>query len=285
VLKTLNGLAIVTLIWLASACGGGGELPTASRDDSFSVGAEPHLTVDSQSGDVEIVASQDGKVTIQAILRDAPNVQYEASQEGDNVLVKATVSGTSLPDVIQFRTARGADLTIAVPPGTRLEVKTLRGSMRLSGIEASGTVHTGAGPLALTDVRGEFMASTGTGDIDVTRLDGAVALETTRGEVDIVESTGAFSVKTGYGRVVFDGTLTPRGHNHFESNDGRLLVRLVDAMNLAIDAKGSSVEIKPDTSFTTTTKSSNNFVGTLGSGETYITLRATSGSIDVSLTQ
>jgi DUF4097 and DUF4098 domain-containing protein YvlB len=226
-----------------------------------------------------------GTLTIDATLRDASNVQYEASQSGDNVTIRSTVSSASVTDVLSFRVNRGADLKVTAPPATTIQFETLTGAVELRGLTASGSLKTSNGDISLVELNGKYTATTNNGDISVSKHDGSLEGETRNGDFDILESSGTFQAKTGYGRMAFRGSIAPGGANHLESGEGRVFVTLQAAKDLAVEASGDNVELSAPASFRTTTKQNNRVVGTIGSGATAVTIRSARGSLNLQISE
>ena len=86
--------------------------------DSFNVSGSPLLVMNLDDGDITISPSGNaGEIRITATINDPSKANYAASQDGDTVLVSTSHTGN-------IRVNTGADVEVAVPEGTRLEVRT-----------------------------------------------------------------------------------------------------------------------------------------------------------------
>lgn len=242
------------------------------------------LAIKLQLGAVRVIGGPEGVIKVDATLRDPARVQYAATQTESSIDITSTVSGTSLGDVAAFRVNRGADLSITAPGKTRITVETLGGAIELRGIEASASGHTGGGSITIVDVSGEVTLDTSRGDVTVERFKGRLDVATEDGSVDVLESSGRFKARTGYGRVTFRGELMSSGmENSLESADGRMFVTLTNARDLRVDARASTVRFEAPSGFNATSQTDARVEGTLGTGVTPITLRASNGALDLEI--
>ncbi|MEE8373036.1 MAG: DUF4097 family beta strand repeat-containing protein, partial [Dehalococcoidia bacterium] len=182
VLVTLAVLAVVSAI----AC----TAPTETRPDSFPVGANPDVTVEVGSGNVDLVVGAAGEISVTAELRNPENVEYEASQEGDSIVVRAKTKSDGR-----------ADVTLTVPENTRFALTTGSGKVNAVGVQASGQVQTGSGSVNLEGIRGDNVnIATGSGDIVLTNVSGAIVANCGSGKIAVRNSSGSFALITGSGR-------------------------------------------------------------------------------------
>ncbi len=267
-------------LFLGIACAGG-EVPTATLTESFEVGERPRVAVESQHGDIRVVGGPAGQVRVDAVLRDPDKVTYRVFQEGDTVRVEVRLAGISFGDVVAFNVDRSADLTITVPAATNLELETLSGAIELRGLEASGAVRTANGEIKLIESRGEFSVRTGNGGIEVAAFEGDLNLESDNGSVAILDVSGVFNAMIGNGRLTFRGELDLGSRNRLETRDGRISFVLIDPANLALDAKGENGNVDVDLPLTRSVDERRHVVGSLGTGETELVLRATDAAIEV----
>lgn len=281
-LLLLCGLCFGALGALACA---GGEVPTEIRRQQFEAGAAPKLVVRSQSGSVSVRAGAEGMLGLEALLRDPSRVRFETRLEGDTLFIDVEVAGTSLTDVATFRVTRGADITLTAPPATAVSIETLTGGIALHGLTAGGRGRTGNGKLVLQGLRGHYAFETARGDIEGAALDGSFQLRTASGQVSLTDVRGEFAASTSYGRLTFSGSLAAGGRSILESGDGRVIVQLRQAGGTSLSVSGGGVRVTGPPTLVATVSSNNRFEGSLGAGDTTLTVRATNGSVDVTLTE
>ena len=273
-------LAAAALLLLSTACAGG-EVETQPRSGSFAVGEAARLVVDSQNGDVTVVAGAAGEVRVEAILRDPDRVTYAVRQDGDTIEVEVKVEGITFGDVVNFNVDRGADLTVTVPATTSVAIETLTGDIELSGLTASGTIRTANGRIRLTEIEGDFAVDMSNGRVEVRAFEGDLRLTAKNSTVLILDSSGSFNVTVGRGRITFRGGLAAGGRNRLETANGRISVALMAPANLRIDARAERGRVDVDLPLVKTVDDDDHVVGTLGRDETELVLRTENGVIDV----
>jgi hypothetical protein len=247
--------------------------PTETRDDSFSVGASPVLVVTSGNGSIDVETGPAGTIRVQATLRNAPRVQYEASEEGDTVTVEADVDSGA-------RNA-GADIIVTAPAETEVELETSNGRIELQGLEASGTLRTSNGRVVIEDVKGDFDVRTSNGPIEVTSMEGEGTLKTSNGSVTLDKVKGAFDVDNSNGNISFSGEMTPGGNNRLETSNGTVTVELQGTPSVNLDASTSRGEVTSELPIEASTTEEEHLVGVIGNGEAGLVIRASNGSVTI----
>ena len=279
-LWALGAVVLGSMLFLSIGCkvtinidGDGDVGPTETRDDSFSVGASPVLVVTSENGSIDVETGPAGTIRVQATLRNAPRVQYEASEEGDTVTVEADVDSGA-------RNA-GADIIVTAPAETAVELETSNGRIEIQGLEASGTLRTSNGRVVIEDVKGDFDVRTSNGPIEVTSMEGEGTLATSNGPVTLTEVKGAFDVDTSNGNISFSGEMTAGGDNRLETSNGSVTVELEGTPSVELDASTNRGKVTSELPIDASTKNAKRLVGTIGDGEAELHIRATNGSVTI----
>lgn len=186
---------------------------------------------------VELVA--DGRVTVTVgdvdevrIERDARYAwaapRYGVTAAGDRTVVRHECTSLVAMNC-------SADLTVEVPDGTRVVVRTSDGAVRVAGAAGGVQVRAADGDVQVTGTRG---------DVDVRGLDGAVDLADVTGDVvvhvadgglRVTDVTGDVLVRGGDGATVVAGA----GSVDVRTADGRLEVRDVRGPVTARSADGA----------------------------------------------
>ena len=100
---------------LLAGCSGEEDLV---QRNTFNVSGSPLLVMNLDDGDITISPSGNaGEIRITATINDPSKANYVASQDGDTVSVSTSHTGN-------IRVNTGADVEVAVPERTRLEVRT-----------------------------------------------------------------------------------------------------------------------------------------------------------------
>ncbi len=140
-----------------------------------------------------------------------------------------------------------ADVTIKVPRGAKLKVRSGVGATEASDVEADLDLHAKSGGMNLNGIKGELRADTGSGGIEARNQAGKADLETGSGPVTAGDIDGELLVDTGSGSVTLDTVKGPR--IHIDTGSGGVSVRgatcttfYVDTGSGSIDASGISAE-------------------------------------------
>lgn len=162
-----------------------------------------------------------------------------------------------------------ADLSISVPRGTRLEVRSLVGDVRgrhlaadlrvdtgsgdvkLDGVDGTLTVDTGSGDVELAAIVGTLRVDTGSGDVTIDRVEGpALHVDTGSGDVRVANGrVAAVSIDTGSGDIdVVEVQLTSLDA---DTGSGDVVVRggLAEATRVKVDTGSGSVQLLGGASF------------------------------------
>ncbi len=242
-------------VGLASACGGSNE----AREDSFVVGDSPRVVVSSDNGWVIVNSGPDRTVSVKASLRKPDDIEYEITQIGDVISIRAQMDDGGF---FNFGRSPSADIEITTPSNTGVELRTRNGRVEIYGIQQSGTVLTSNGKIVLDNVSGDF------------------TIITSNGGVTITQAVGSFDIQTKNGRIKFDGELVLGGSNKMTTSNGSVEIKLQGSPSLELDASTSNGSI--DTEYPILTSSpgdKNRLVGTIGTGEAVLLVRTSNGSV------
>jgi hypothetical protein len=122
--------------------------------ERFAMGDRPSISIDNWAGDIEVVASDDGDVTLEVVREGAGRTAVEALAAAQSGVLKIAREGNHL----DLRVARAVDapggavatIRATVPRGAALQLRTLRGDIRVSGADGHLTAVAAAGDI---DVR------------------------------------------------------------------------------------------------------------------------------------
>ncbi len=251
---TLGAVAL-----FAIACSSG---TTEVSDESYRVGASSRLLVDSENGRVEVRSGAGGTIQVQATLRRPDRLDYQVSQEGDIVSVKAkSKDGFRLFD---FGQSPGADIVITTPSNTTVDLRTSNGRIVIRGIQASGSLETSNGRVVMEDVDGVF---------DVSASNGAITVQGAK---------GTFDLETNNGSIEFSGEIVSGGTNSMRTSNGNITLTLEGEPSLDVDASTSNGTVFSSFPITTTsTGDKNKLAGIIGTGEAKLNIDTSNGSIRI----
>jgi hypothetical protein len=219
---------LVLLVALAGALAGctvnGTVIATEQERESFPTGETPLVIVETFNGRISIQPGPndtvDARVTLRgsgtsdaAAKRDLANVRVDFERIGDRILITAR-----RVDQEQTLGNSGADVEVAVPPGSSLELRTSNGRVESANIAGSILVRTSNGPIT---TRGgtDLDLDTTNGQISVNNPAGKVHVRTSNGGIDILAARNAsLNAQTSNSTVTFSGTLADGTHTITTSN-------------------------------------------------------------------
>ena len=225
-----------------------------------------HLFAEIAKGSVAVAAIDTTEARVEIAGRDAD--QVSVLQSGDQITVVAPrhrggfLGGESRLDV-----------TITVPTGSDVTVKTGSADISVTGSVNGGRLKSGSGDVQIGRADATMAASTGSGDVKIGAAEGATVIKTGSGDVEIIRSAHDVSMTTGSGDLVVRsaqrGRLTFKG----ASSDVRVGVPAgtpvwTDITTVAGDVRSSLVG-----------------VGEPAAGADHVEVRARTVSGDIVLTQ
>ncbi len=241
----------------SDGAGTSSDQPVETKDDSFIVGPTPRLAVTSFNGSITVTAGPADTIRVQATLRRADKIEYEAVQDGDTVTVNARQEGRT------FGRSPGAEIEVTVPPSTGVDLRTSNGMISLDGVQRSGSLRTSNGKIVVDGMTGDLIARTSNGAIGVTGFSGGVELETSNGSVE------------------FDGELTPGSANEMATSNGAVRVTLRGTPSVRLDATTSNSTVTSRLPVLTTSAGDNHLAGTIGDGEAELRVHSSNGSVTI----
>ena len=212
---------------------------------------------------------------------------------------------------------RGVSISymLTVPAASLLHAKTGSGSQRIEGVRGEVQCSTGSGSIVARDVgslststgsgsiqadgvAGSFRANTGSGGIHATGIGGAITARTGSGGIEIVQAgSGNVDVSSSSGTVRVRGVRgalrasttsgglhvqgEPRGEWELTSSSGGVRVDVPDSSGFELDASTSSGGIDVGMPISMTSTSRRSMRGTVHGGGSRLTVRTSSGSIDI----
>lgn len=174
-----------------------------------------------------------------ALLHDIFGGHDDASHYlGEQVQVTSSARG-SAPTLY-------ADLTIAVPRGSRLMVRTLAGEMKAGALVGEVTLATGSGAVVVDGIDGALMVDTGSGAVNVGQVRGKIGVDTGSGAILIGELNGEGSLDTGSGSVRVDkvaasNLVVDTGSGSVDIRNGSIDVLAADTGSGAVTVRGVAV--------------------------------------------
>ncbi len=228
--------AAVVGITLATAAAADWEAWREQADLVVDANGLTALHVENPRGRVEVRASSDGKLRIQALKLVRDHSDRRARKLAEDIKVSGERHGDRY--VIRVRYPQRQSIRVSVLSGftlPRTEVRLLIEAPR----ELATTLVSASGDLATEGIAGAQLLKTTSGDIEVDRGGGRVEASTTSGDVTIEEMRGG-RVNTVSGDVDVSGA---RGNLAVRTTSGDVTVGSVED-SLRIDSVSGDLEVR-----------------------------------------
>ena len=249
----------------------------STREETFKVGPSPKLIVRGFNGRVRVEVGVDGLIQMNARVKRASRVIFDAVQEGDTVTIEAKSKGGGLN---LFGGSPGAEILVTAPAATTIDLTSSNGHIELRGIEGSGPIKTSNGRIHLENVKGRHEIRTSNGRVEVNGMEGDAEVRTTNGSIKLINVRGAFQASTSNGSIALEGELEHGTVCRLESSNGSVIVKLVGQPSLRIDARTSNGRVRSELQASkVTSEDKNHLVATIGEGEGELFIRTTNGSV------
>ncbi len=171
------------------------------------------LTIRTDFEEVRVFAAdrQDVEVELSVSERMSRRNRPELAVDRDGTAVTVRVGGNDLP-ISRASVEWGPKLTLSVPAGVELTVRTGSGAVVVQGLRSERLeIFTAKGDVFVGDCAGPLQVAGGSGSIRVARSDGDKRLSSTSGTIEVVDSRGAVIARTDSGAQRFlriEGDLT-----------------------------------------------------------------------------
>lgn len=278
-----------------------GEGTEVNESESLDLNGVSELYIDCVSGDIDVIKSDDAKVTLKGHVWPADEASdfLKVFKEGDTLTVKFDIK--SKP----FGIKTDVNMSVYLPKenGINVKIKSSSGRIVVSDMEFDDlAINSTSGSTTVTDCKGNDMdlrKSSGStnvenadfnaininstsGNIDVVNTPADITIDSTSGSTDISEATGSIYLRSTSGRVSVsvDGT-QPKPIN-IDSTSGGVKLYLDNGANFMLYAKAVSGRISSDFEIAVKgTSSSKSIDGKSGDGGNEIKIKTTSGNIDI----
>lgn len=230
---------------------------SVTRTESLIVPSPYHLAVDTFNGSVDVTRTDSGAVGVTATIRQPDDVTYGVVLDGDTLRITATAKRTNISP------SPGVSLVITAPPDAVLDLKTSNGHVSVMGVGTSGSVESSNGLIHLEDLQGQF------------------TLHSSNGALALINVTGAFDASTSNGKIDFDGTFAPDSSSQLDTSNGQISITLGNNPSVQLKADTSNGRISVSQTLSNASVSTNHVEGTIGTGSATLTLRTSSGDIDI----
>jgi DUF4097 and DUF4098 domain-containing protein YvlB len=258
----------------------GREEQTDRQTKTVKIGAEGELSLSNISGDITVTRGGGSEATIEIV----KTARARTADEAKELLGLVTVSVVERAGRAEVKTVYPRDdemrrnnrrnvnvsvaYTVTAPPGTRLTVASISGSIKLADIKGDLSANSISGTVRITNAGRISAAKSISGDVEIieTQTDGAIEANSISGgvtlrkvsarRIDVGSVSGAIAVQdvtsdrvAGHsisGTVEFSGPLAKGGRYELNSHSGDVRVTLAGSTGFEVDANSFSGNIRSD---------------------------------------
>lgn len=188
-------------------------------DHHFDTPRPVRLAVEVGKGAVRVDATETAVTVVRVEGADAEHVVVE--QDGDRIRIAAPRLRSGF-----FGAEREVHVTVTLPAGSDLEVRTGSAPITVTGTVGRGRLRSGSGDVEVDTATGPLAVETGSGDVRIEEATAELAVKSGSGDVLVVEAGAAAAVSTGSGQVQ---VWTARGPVVAKTGSGQLTVHEADA--------------------------------------------------------
>ena len=221
----------------------GGRQEVTREQRTIRITGKPDVTVRTFNGSVQIRSwdRDDVHVDIErraSTLEEAKDIPVDTFEQGGTVVIRA--ERPHKDDFIHFGNRRvpSVGLTISVPRGLRVDVRTGDGSIDAQDLSGGVELRTGDGPIRLQRVEGEMEVTTGDGSVTARDVQGTMIVTTGDGSVEMRGRFLGLRARTGDGPIDIDampGSIV-RDEWRISTGDGGVNLRLPQDFNADVEA-------------------------------------------------
>ena len=208
-----------------------GVLEGAAATQRSTIADVSDLTIRTDFEEVRVFAAdrQDVEAELSVSARMSRRNRPELAVDRVGTAVTLRVGGNDLP-ISRASVEWGPKLTLSVPAGVELTVRTGSGAVVVQGLRSDRLeVFTAEGDVFVGDCAGPLLVAGGSGSVRVARCDGELRLSSTSGAIEVADARGAVIAHTESGSQRFhriEGDLTVLRGTALEVSEhrGRLIV-------------------------------------------------------------
>lgn len=268
---------VVLMLVNAFTFGGGFRLGGFGPEKTIQAGPIIHeggdlsaLWVHSPNGEVTVMPSTDGKITVIPTYRLRTNDENGARQLMEERQVRVTENGNRLEVQVEWPKNQfslfewinaSVDLKVYAPKEMLIEGESSNGSIAVTQMGKVGRIHTSNGDITLTD-------SMGKADID-----------TSNGRISVANFAGEIRAKTSNGSIEAGGEM--KGDWNFHTSNGTIRINLPSASSIAYDLRTSNGSIDVPNPPFTGKKDEDHYAGVINGGENRLMADTSNGSIHI----
>jgi hypothetical protein len=284
-----------------------------SFEESLEVSGPLRLDVRTGSGEIELVRSEDGKLSVSSSFKVRARSEQEAKELAGRIKLDPPVEFAG--DLIRigdlgkygfghwpFGPSVVFDFVIRAPAETEArldsgsgdqEVRGLKGPIKteagsgdveVADVEADVDVDTGSGDIRLGRVGGEAKVDAGSGDIELNQIAGRAKVDVGSGDVLLKEMGGDVEVEAGSGDIILESAIGANASWTLDTGSGDVRLLLPSHSQFSLRAKTNSGEFETDFPLVLSGKIGKSVEGKVGENPTAVVqIKTSSGDIRISI--
>ncbi len=185
-----------------------------SFKETYSVGANPELTITTVDGDINASASVDKQITVHFIVKrdnKVLKINMNELREYFNISISATEDGLKIETrprssnrLLDWRNRINLDFEVFTPVNSTCDLTTVDGDIMVKGLYADQQYKTTDGDISVRGIKGDIVSSTVDGDIHIQETVGRVEAKSIDGDIELGNVTGNVQLKTVDGDIDFN---------------------------------------------------------------------------------
>jgi DUF4097 and DUF4098 domain-containing protein YvlB len=269
--KLSSVLALATVLLFAGNA-------RAQQEERFhqtvEVGPGAALSISNIAGDIQVDGGSGSSIVIDAVksVEDEDeadllrSIEVDVSQLGNRVRVSTEHTGRG------GRHGGHGSVTVSyrvtVPRGTEVEIQSVSGSVRLTGVNGAANAQSVSGDVQVREVSELVQAKSVSGgvlverarssrraeiesvsgDVEVRGIEAAdLTVSSVSGDVSLLDvSSRRASLESVSGELQYSGSIAPSGRYDFQSHSGDVVITIGDEVGFELEASTFSGEIESD---------------------------------------
>ncbi len=227
--------AVMLLVPLAACTVSGTVVATETVEEHIEVESGPLISVETFNGRISVVTGSDTMIDARIVKRGSGTSQAEAERDLRQLVIDVVEDPGRVTIAVRRADAPvslgniGADIELAVPIDSSLELRTSNGRIESANVRGSIVARSSNSGVTIRDGT-DVDAETSNGPLTVNAASGELKLRTSNGALDIIGAQDALvTAETMNGPITFSGTPAPGAHAFRTTNAPINLALPVDA--------------------------------------------------------
>lgn len=259
-------------------------------DITLPCGEQPRLVVEMANGPITITTAKCKEVTGQLTKRGVGMDKDEAELELKNIAFDSDI----VDGMIIIRAKRtngnkswngsGAEATLQVPVGSKVELITSNGSIQVTGRIQGTLARSSNGSVTLSGGSSPVEVKTSNGAVRCSDIIGAAKIETSNGSINVKGTGLLLDCKSNNGSIDCTGNLTEGNHKLITSNSSvKIMLPRDSSLNIEANTSNGRISSDFDVKNKEASRKGTSLKGSIGDGDSgkTLTLKTSNSSISI----